>query len=424
MDGKKQLNILLASSYPFIEEPGGVKDFILGLKTTLLKNGCKVSVVAPGSKDAYKKGLVDFVLGMGIKVATDQTVFRASLSRKETAKKILEKIKPDIIVIHEPFIPSIGHTLISSVLRMKNSKRPIIIGQFHARREGLNWQFRAVEFVARHLIRRPKLNGKTVGLSMGYVSTISHNLDGRIAVSKASEKFWQKKSPARHRLMPKASAGGPAEYKVIYNGIDTRELCPSGPASSRPAGLRRTKVILFAGRHDSRKGISDLINALHILRLNGVDNIRLKITGKGEITESLRELVKKLKLEKFIQFVGILPRNQLVKAYQTADLLVAPSRDGEGFNRTIIEARSCGTLVVCTDIEGHREAIGRDLSPFMAQPKNPQSLAKQIMAVLNLPETEKQKIRKKSREDVVASFDWDKIVKQHLEYYQSLIVKR
>ncbi|MDZ4209983.1 MAG: hypothetical protein U1C56_02280 [Candidatus Curtissbacteria bacterium] len=111
------MRILLASSYPFIEEPGGVKDFILGLKTALLKKGCKVSIIAPGSKDTQKKSLVDFVLGMGIKVTTDQTEFRASLSRKETAEKILEIVKPDIIVIHEPFVPSVGHTIISSLAR-------------------------------------------------------------------------------------------------------------------------------------------------------------------------------------------------------------------------------------------------------------------------------------------------------------------
>ncbi|MDZ4209982.1 MAG: glycosyltransferase, partial [Candidatus Curtissbacteria bacterium] len=166
----------------------------------------------------------------------------------------------------------------------------------------MNWQFKAVEFVARHLIRRPKLNGKTVGLSIGYVSTISHNLDGRIAVSEATKSFWQKKSPA--------------EYRVIYNGIDTHELSLENPPSPRlppSQTLRRTsrraRVILFAGRHDSRKGISDLIKAFHILRLNGIDNIRLKITGKGELTESLRELVKKLKLQKIIQFVGVLSRS-------------------------------------------------------------------------------------------------------------------
>lgn len=409
MEEKNQLSILLASSHPFIEEPGGVKDFILGLKEALERHGCKVSVVAPGSEDAQKKGLVDFVLGMGIKVTTDQTEFRASLSRKKTASRILQKIKPDIIIIHEPFVPLLGHTIISSIMGTKNRRRPIIIGQFHARREGLNWQLKMVEFVARHLIRRPRLDRKKVlSLSSGFVSTINNNLDGRIAVSKATKNFWQKKLPS--------------DYKVIYNGIDTDKLTANGPKIGDWT-KGKNKIILFAGRHDCRKGIDDLINAFSVLRSSGCADLKLKITGEGEMTRSLQKLAEKLKLKELVEFVGFLPYEKLTEAYQIADLVVAPSVGGEGFNRTIIEARSCGTLVVCTDIEGHREAIGKDLFPFMAKPKNPHSLAKQIKTVLNLPETEKQRISKRSREDVKAHFDWDKIAKEHLEYYKSLISK-
>jgi glycosyltransferase involved in cell wall biosynthesis len=404
---KKKLKILLASCYPFTGEPGGVKDFILGLKEALEKHNCKVVVIAPGSKDAKTKGLVDFVLGIGIKVATDQTKFWASLSRKETATKILEEVKPDIIVIHEPFLPSVGHTIISSVAKNKNKIKPIIVGQFHSSREELNWWLKSVEFVVRHFLRWPKLDRKTIlGLSPGYVSTINNNLDGRIAVSQATRKFWQKKLPA--------------DYRVIYNGIDTKRLTVKIP-KIKSRKKNGEKVILFAGRHDPRKGIGDLISAFGILVNSGHKNLRLKITGKGETTRDLKKKVARMGLRKLVKFVGVLPHPRLIQAYRTADLLVAPSIGGEGFNRTIIEARSCGTLVVCTDIAGQNEAIGKDLFSFMAKPKNPRNLADQIMTVLNLPESEKQKIRLDGRRDVVSHFDWDIIIKKHLEYYRGLL---
>jgi len=408
MNEKKQLSILLVSSYAFTEDPGGVKDFILGLKQSLQKNGHKVFVIAPGSKDAQKKGLVDFVLGMDFKLTTDQTEFRASLSRKKTARKILNAIKPDIIVLHEPFVPSIGHTIISTLARVKNAApHPVIVGQFHARREGFNWSLKVAEFVARHIIRRPKLNRRTIlSFSSGYVTTINNNLDGRIAVSQATKRFWEEKLPA--------------EYKVIYNGIDTDKLTING-AKIRSWMENGKRIILFAGRHDRRKGIEDLINAFSILVWNDIDDLRLKITGKGEMTEILRKMVDGLGLQKYIEFTGVLSREQLAKAYRTADLVVAPSTEGEGFNRTIIEARSCGTLVVCTDIKGHQEAIGKDLFPFMAKPKNPDYLAKQIITLLNLSTVKKQRIRKQGREEVKTLFSWDNIAKKHILFYRSLI---
>jgi glycosyltransferase involved in cell wall biosynthesis len=407
MRDKKKLKILLASSYAFTKEPGGVKDFILGLKKALNRLGCATYIIAPESEDFQERELVDSVLGMSFKITTDQTEFRASLSRKETAKKILRTIKPDIIVIHEPFLPSLGHTIISSLTKEDKRSKPIIIGQFHARREDLNWPLKVVKFIVKHFARRPNLNKKTIlGLSSGYVSTINDNLDGRIAVSKATQKFWQKMLPA--------------DYKVIYNGIDTEKLTPNGPKIESWTKDNK-KIIIFAGRHDPRKGISDLIDAVKILIQGGKEDIKLKIAGKGMMTKVLQKQVAKLKLQNVVEFIGILPYVKLAEAYRTADLVVAPSTGGEGFNRTIIEARSSGTLVVCTDIDGQNEAIGKDLSTFMAKPKNPDSLAGQIIKVLNLPEEEKQEIRQRGIRDVKLQYNWDKIAREHLEYYEKLI---
>jgi len=401
-----KMRIMLVSPYTFAEEPGGVKDFILGLESSLAKKGHIVTVIAPGSKKAEKQGLVDFTLGRSFRLSTDQTELTGSFSRKKTAGEILEKVAPDVVIIHEPFVPTIGHTIISAILRKDLRIRPVIIGQFHARREGFGFRLKAIEFIGKHIIRRPKLNRKTgFVLSSGYISTINRNLDARIAVSKASKRFWQKRYPG--------------EYKVIYNGIDTDELAPMAPTSPRLRGAR--KIIFFAGRHDARKGIGDLINAFSLLIKSGILGVKLKIAGEGEMTENLKAMVEKLSLRDFIEFVGVMPRAELVKAYRTADLLVAPSIDGEGFNRTIAEARSCGTLVVCTNINGQKEAIGRELSGFMARPDDSTSLAKQIKAVMDLPESKKQEIRRLGREDVVARFDWEIIAKQHIAFYESLL---
>lgn len=402
-----EVKIALVSPYAFTNEPGGVKDFILGLKSALEKKRHIVAVIAPGSKEAKEKGLVDFILGRSFKLSTDQTELTGSFSRKKTAKEILKRVEPDIVVIHEPFVPTIGHTIISTILRKDLETRPIVVGQFHASREDLGFRLKALEFIARHFIRRPKLDRKTIlSLSSGYVTTINDNLDGRIAVSQATKKFWQGKLPA--------------DYSIIYNGIDTAELTPN-PLLQSFGGARR--IIFFAGRHDSRKGVDDLINAFNLLVQLGNADLRLKIAGEGEMTEELRGMVRKLGLESLVEFVGVLTRVELIRAYQTADLLVAPSVDGEGFNRTIAEARSCGTLVVCTEIEGQREAIGKDLAPFMAVPQDPRSLAKKIKAVLDLPDAKKKEIRKRGRDEAKARFDWETIAQEHLAFYESLLSK-
>jgi glycosyltransferase involved in cell wall biosynthesis len=261
----------------------------------------------------------------------------------------------------------------------------------------------------KYFVRRPKLSRRTLlSLSTGYVSTINNNLDGRIAVSQATRKFWQKMLPA--------------DYKVIYNGIDTDKLTPDGAKINGWMKDGR-KIVFFAGRHDPRKGIEDLINAINILVKDGDDSIKLKIAGRGKITEDLTETVDRLNLQKQIEFVGIMPYEKLIQAYRTADVVVAPSTGGEGFNRTIIEARACGTLVVCTDINGQNEAIGKDLSVFMARPGNPRDLASKIKSILNLGRAKRHEILKRGAEEVKANFSWDTIAKEHIEYYRGLISK-
>lgn len=396
-----KMKIALVSSYAFTDEPSGVKEFILGLKEALQKKDHNVIVIAPGSKEAQRKGLIDFTLGRNFRVATAQTEFRFGVSRKKTARKILKEIKPDIIVIHEPFVPSLGHTIISA---MPDS---VIVGQFHARKEEVSFGLRMLEFIGKHIIRRPEMRRGFL-LTSGFVSTINKNLDGRIAVSHATKKFWHKRYEAH--------------YKIIYNGISTEELIPIGP-KIKSWQKKGKKIILFAGRHDGRKGIDDLIRAFYLLVKAGEKNLLLKITGKGEMTGVLQEMVKKLSLGEYIEFVGVLSREELIKAYRTTDLVVAPSIDGEGFNRTIAEARSCGALVVCTNIEGQREAIGHDLYRFMARPNNPESLATQIKAVLTLPNIKKQQIIRRGTKDVRAKFDWSNIANEHLLFYKSLIAK-
>lgn len=406
---QSNLRVLIHSPYPIrTDYPSGVSDFIEGLKPHLKDLGCVVKTLGPAKGGETDRA--DYNLGRTISLSAIGTQTDVAITfNKRRARNILVAVKPHIIVSQEPAVPNSSHTLFSAIPKDKDERRMVpIIGQFHAGYPpgGLDAMAKFYAILAK-LIRRPKFKyGIPIGLTMGYVKTIETALSGRIAVSHGTAEFWNEMSPS--------------DYRVIYNGIDVNLFTPDGPRFEQWNDGRKT--IFFAGRHDRRKGLEYLLEAFASLRRVGFDNFKLKIAGRGDATERLRELVRKRDIPD-VEFLGILSKDDLVKAYRSADAVVAPSIGGEGFNRTIAEARSCGTLVVCTDIKGQNEAIGDDLHDFMAKPSDSDSLARAINKILNLPGETAREIAARSGQDARERFAWEVIADQHVRYYDEVLTK-
>ena len=407
---QSNLRVLIHSPYPIrTDYPSGVSVFVQELVPHLKELGCVVKTLGPVNKDR-KTDKADYNLGRTLSISAIGTEAEAAITfDKRRAREILMEVKPHIILSQEPAVPNSSHTVYSAIPKDEDERRIVpVIGQFHAGSPpgGLDTLAKFYKVLAKS-IRRPKFKyGIPTGLTMGYVKTIETALSGRIAVSHGTAEFWNEMSPS--------------DYRVIYNGIDIDFFTPDGPKFEQWNDGRKT--IFFAGRHDKRKGLEYLLEAFDSLRRVGIDNLKLKIAGKGYVTEHLKEQVRKREIPD-VEFLGILSKDDLVKAYRSADLVVAPSIGGEGFNRTIAEARSCGTLVVCTDIKGQNEAIGDDLHDFMAKPSDSDSLARAINKVLNLPGETAREIRERSMQDARDRFAWEIIADQHVGYYDEVLTK-
>lgn len=408
MERESRLTILINDPYPARRNsPDGVSNFIREVIPHLEDKGCSVRLVAPFIEDR-QNDFADYNLGRPKKFSLNKTDFHASISfNKRRANDLIRTVKPDLIVVHQPSVPNSAHTIMSAIPKEKDGRRRVpVVGQFHARSEELDGKTQLL-LGALQMLKRPKLKaGFPVGLTPGPLNTLREGLKGRIAISQAAADFWNEYFPG--------------DYKVIYNGIDVDHLTPEGSRIESWQDGKRT--ILFAGRHDERKGIEYLLRAYLSLRREGMDDIKLKLTGNGKLTEKLIALVKREGIPD-VEFLGVLSREDLIKAYRSADVFVAPSIGGEGFNRTIAEARSCGSLVVATDIEGHREAIGEDLAPFMAAPSNYFDLASKMKLVLDMEGDKAKEIKIKTREEAVRRFAWQVIALENVRYYDEVLTQ-
>lgn len=129
---------------------------------------------------------------------------------------------------------------------------------------------------------------------------------------------------------------------VIPNGIETEGY------PCRTSNQEVKKQVLFLSRIHVKKGIELLLEAWKRIHTTYPDWI-LTIVGNGEeeYINSLKEKVKALGLQGYVQISEPVFGNAKVQLYQSSSLFCLPSYS-ENFGMVIAEAMSCGVPVITT----------------------------------------------------------------------------
>jgi phosphatidylinositol alpha-mannosyltransferase len=165
-----------------------------------------------------------------------------------------------------------------------------------------------------------------------------------------------------------AAPFAPGHYEVIPNGV---EIPPSVDPDNR------ADHIVFAGRHDPRKGLPVLLRAWPRLRGSGV---RLRVLGADPL--AVRLLLARLRMsEEGLDILGFVGDATLTEELAAAKLLVAPSLGNESFGMTITRAFACAAPVVASDIPGYREVVTGETGALVP-PGDSEALAETIATLL------------------------------------------
>ena len=146
-------------------------------------------------------------------------------------------------------------------------------------------------------------------------------------------------------------------YGTPADDLQVRGRKPNGPFT-----------VLFAGRIGMRKGIQYLLNAWESLHLR---NARLQLAG------SLGIGAKHFARYSNLEYLGALPRVELIRRIQEADLLVLPSL-AEGFGLVIGEAMALGVPVLASTNTGGPELINNGVEGWCVSPRDADALAERI----------------------------------------------
>lgn len=213
----------------------------------------------------------------------------------------------------------------------------------------------------------------------------------------------------RQDLIEQLCSGRPESIAVVHQGVTAEYRPPAGKeGGDRP-------VILYVGRFDPYKNISNLIRAFARIRAEGLD-ADLRVVGSDDRRyPEARGLARELGVDEHARWDGYLDGDGLLRAYQQADLFVLPSRY-EGFGLTVLEAMACGTPVVCGNRSSLPEVVGD--AAVTIDPDDVDAIAAAIGAVLRSP-GRAARLRAAGL-DRAAGFTWRKTAEKTLDVYRSL----
>jgi len=130
-------------------------------------------------------------------------------------------------------------------------------------------------------------------------------------------------------------------------------------------------TMVSVGRLVRWKGFHLVIEALKDLD----EGVRYVIIGDGPCRRELEELAERLSLSN-VHFPGKLPKSRTLKYICASDLFVLPSYY-EGMSHVILEAMSCRTPVLASDIPPNREVVKDGVTGFLT-PLSAEKIAEKI----------------------------------------------
>lgn len=134
--------------------------------------------------------------------------------------------------------------------------------------------------------------------------------------------------------------------RCVFNGVGASEFDPVTLADD-------ATDLVYVGEFRHIKGADLLIQTVARLRADGKP-ITLTLAGDGEETETLKALVKSLKVGGAVRFIGHVKARY---GFSKGKLLVVPSR-GDSMPYVVIEAAAAGIPMIAANVGGIPEIFG------------------------------------------------------------------
>jgi len=207
----------------------------------------------------------------------------------------------------------------------------------------------------------------------------------------------------------------PARFSLVPGATDTDRFAPRKLADLAQLGDPAT--LLFHGTVEARKGVLDLLEAVSLLRRDGV-RVRLLVSGPEPVPGQVAERVRELDLDDDVELLGAVDHGRAPEVYRRGEIFVSPSY-AEGFPTTILEAMAAGLPVVSTDVVGVRDCIRPDDNGVLVPRHDPFALAAGIRRLIT-DDVLRRRVAERAHSDVRLRWSWPVVAKQIIAVYDGV----
>jgi phosphatidylinositol alpha-mannosyltransferase len=222
---------------------------------------------------------------------------------------------------------------------------------------------------------------------------LADRIDHRIAVSQ--------------RALESAQRWLPGDYEIVPNGVLIPPHADSGGREHR---------VVFAGRHENRKGLHVLLQAWPEIRSR--TGATLRVCGADPLR--VRLLMTRMRVpDDGIDVLGFLPQDEFTRELLAAKALVAPSLGGESFGIVLTRALACATPVAASDIPGYRDVMTPETTVAFP-PGDVAALAAAVEGLL-ADEPRRRAMGEAGRRLAQERYSWDTLGRRLAGIYESLV---
>ena len=184
-----------------------------------------------------------------------------------------------------------------------------------------------------------------------------------------------------------------------------------------------SKLVMYAGRFDKRKGIETLVRAVAREEVRHHENLKLMIVGgstpgakDGIEKNRIAEIVEELGLADITEFTGRVKHQDLANYYAAADVCVVPSHY-EPFGLVAIEAMASRTPVIASNVGGLKFSVADYKTGLLVPPQDETAFAKAIDSIL-ADDQWRTELGNNARQRVEAKFSWNGVASQLNQQYE------
>jgi len=213
---------------------------------------------------------------------------------------------------------------------------------------------------------------------------------------------------------------------VVPNAVD-QAVIREGPVIHEAdlPGLeeRNRPLIGFFGSFYRYEGLEFLLSALpRIAQI--VPDVLLLLLGSGPEAGRLQTLVQQLRLDQHVRFLGRVPHQLIGDYYRAIGVFVYP-RQSIRLTELVtplkpLEALANDSVVVASDIGGHRELISHGETGWLYRPGDAEDLVGKVGQALTNHE-HLRPMRERGRQLVLRERRWAAVCPKYVELYQEMV---